>query len=138
MANSVVECISQHAGQNPGKLCLADAKQSLDYKTTWAHIQDCAQLLLSWGCCKGQYVLVECTQNVEYMIWMLAAHLAGAIAVPLEKNAAESRVAEIADETGAKVMTFYAMHNVSREDFEAGVTYVEMMERNVEVLLVAL
>ena len=59
--------------------------------------------------------------------------------VVLKTELSDGKLAQaIADETGAKVMTLYAMHNVSREDFEAGVTYVEMMERNVEVLLVAL
>ena len=103
MANSVVECICQHANEYPTKLCLADTRLSLDYKAAWDCVQGCANLLLSWGCSKGDYVLVECTQNVDYMIWMLGAHLSGVIAVPLEKNAAESRVAEIAEETRARI-----------------------------------
>ena len=130
MANSVVECMSQHAKENPSKLCLADARQSLDYKTAWECVQGCADLLLSWGCSKGDYVLVECTQNVDYMIWMLASHLAGVIAVPLEKNSAEARVAEIAEETGAQIrvgrvaldglgLTHYASKLATQHDVEA-------------------
>lgn len=44
----------------------------------------------------------------------------------------------IADEVGAKVLTLNSAHNISREDFEAGVTYADIMEGNVEVLKEAL
>ncbi len=44
----------------------------------------------------------------------------------------------IADETGAKVMTMNAVHNISSEDFDNGVTYVDIMEKNIEVLKEAL
>lgn len=40
----------------------------------------------------------------------------------------------IADAAGVETETFYACHNVSQEDFDAGVTYVSLMERNLEVL----
>lgn len=44
----------------------------------------------------------------------------------------------IAEEVGAKVMELYAMHNVSQDDFNRGVTYVDMMRKNVETLREAL
>lgn len=44
----------------------------------------------------------------------------------------------IADEVGAKVLTLNAAHNISSEDFEKGVTYVDIMESNVDVLKEAL
>ena len=44
----------------------------------------------------------------------------------------------IAEETGARVMTLHSCHNVSREDFNAGVTYVDLMRCNLEVLKEAL
>lgn len=44
----------------------------------------------------------------------------------------------IAEETGAGVRTLYACHNVSKEDFESGVGYVGLMERNLAVLKEAL
>lgn len=40
----------------------------------------------------------------------------------------------IADETGAKILTFYSAQNLSETDFAAGETYVSLMERNVAVL----
>ena len=44
----------------------------------------------------------------------------------------------IAEETGAKVLTLNAAHNISKEDFESGLTYADIMEANVNVLKGAL
>lgn len=42
------------------------------------------------------------------------------------------RVAEIiGEETGAKPLLFHSCHNVTRKEFESGVTYLELMEQNV-------
>ena len=44
----------------------------------------------------------------------------------------------LAKETGAKILEIQTAHNISEKDFEAGVTYVDLMERNFEVLKEAL
>ena len=44
----------------------------------------------------------------------------------------------IADSTGARVETFYTCHNITRDDFEAGETYLSLMQRNVNSLKEAL
>lgn len=44
----------------------------------------------------------------------------------------------IADETGAKVLTFNAAHNISADDYNAGMTYVDIMEQNLSALEEAL
>ena len=42
------------------------------------------------------------------------------------------RVAEIiSEETGAKPLLFHSCHNVTRREFESGVTYLQLMEQNV-------
>lgn len=46
--------------------------------------------------------------------------------------------ATIADETGAKVLEFDSAHNISQKDFDTGVTYVDIMRRNENVLREAL
>lgn len=45
---------------------------------------------------------------------------------------------QIAKETGAEVRTFYSCHKVSKDDFESGKTYVDIMSRNIENLNSAL
>lgn len=44
----------------------------------------------------------------------------------------------IAKETGAKVLEFNAVHNISKSDFDKGLTYVDYMKKNIEVLKTAL
>lgn len=44
----------------------------------------------------------------------------------------------IKEETGAKVLEFNAAHNISQKDFDAGVTYVDIMKDNIKVLKEAL
>ena len=44
----------------------------------------------------------------------------------------------IADESGAKVHELSAAHNISQEDFEKGITYADIMEKNVDTLKEAL
>jgi len=44
----------------------------------------------------------------------------------------------IADETGAKVLTFNSAHNISIDDFRSGLTYVKIMEENLKAFEEAL
>lgn len=45
------------------------------------------------------------------------------------------RVAElIGEETGAKPLLLHSCHNVTRAQFESGITYIELMEQNIENL----
>ena len=45
------------------------------------------------------------------------------------------RVAEvIGEETGAKPLLLHSCHNVTRKEFEEGVTYLQLMEQNVKNL----
>ena len=61
------------------------------------------------------------------------------IPVVLKMELSSGKNAEaIAEETGTEVETFYVCHNVSKEDFDNGVGYLDLMERNLTVLKKAL
>lgn len=61
------------------------------------------------------------------------------VKVVLKIELTSDKLAQIvADETGAKVMELNAAHNISSEDFERGVTYVDIMKDNIKVLEEAL
>ena len=61
------------------------------------------------------------------------------IDIILKAELGNGLVAEsIARETGAKVETFYSCHNVSKEDYDRGFGYIDMMECNAAVLREAL
>lgn len=40
----------------------------------------------------------------------------------------------VSEETGAKILTFYSCHNVSKADFENGETYISLMNKNIDAL----
>jgi zinc transport system substrate-binding protein len=44
----------------------------------------------------------------------------------------------VKEHTGCKVLTFYACHNLSQKDFEAGETYLSLMNKNLAALKEAL
>lgn len=61
------------------------------------------------------------------------------IPVVLYTEMNEGKVAKtLADETGAKTRRIQTLHNISKQDFEKGETYVSLMRRNIEVLKEAL
>lgn len=61
------------------------------------------------------------------------------IPVVLHIELSSGKIAQaIADETGAKVLEFNSAHNITQSDFDAGVTIVDIMKKNIEVLKEAL
>ena len=101
MYPSIIENLARHASNNPRKLCLVDEKKAMNYSEVWAAAYGLSQHLVNDGLKSGDHVVVECNQSVDYMICDFAIQLAGAIFVPLEKNAALARIVEIATDTDA-------------------------------------
>ena len=61
------------------------------------------------------------------------------IPVVFKIEMSSSKLAQtIANEAGAKVLTFHSAHNISADDFNTGTTYVDIMEQNLTVLEEAL
>lgn len=96
---SIVENIAHHAETSPDTTALADSSKALTYCQLWHHVSGLSSVLKARGVSKGRTVTVECNQSVDYMICEFAIQLAGGIFVPLEKNAAASRMLEIACDT---------------------------------------
>ena len=44
----------------------------------------------------------------------------------------------VSNETGAKILTLHSAHNVTRADFDGGITYADIMRQNIEALKAAL
>ena len=40
----------------------------------------------------------------------------------------------LAEETGCQILLLHSCHNVSKQEFEDGVTYLDLMKQNVENL----
>ncbi|MDO4870128.1 MAG: class I adenylate-forming enzyme family protein [Bacillota bacterium] len=101
--DSIVENLARNALKNPDRLCLADEKKSLTYKEVWDSVCGLAMEFDKRGVTRESRVIVECNQSVDYMVCDFAVQLLKGIFVPLEKNAAVSRIMEIASETEAVI-----------------------------------
>ena len=104
---SVIENIYNHAKANPDKLCLADSKKALTYHQVWENSLGLALKLGDLGVEKGSCVVIECNQSVDYMVFVFAVQLRGGIIVPVEQNAALSRITDLIGETGAVLFVSY-------------------------------
>ena len=104
--NSILEAVAANAEKpdRTGRLMLADASKSVTYEEGWNLIKAGASRIRKAGLKRGDRAMIVCTQDVNYMIAMLACQLAGIVCVPLEKGASESRVQSIFRETEAAVL----------------------------------
>lgn len=72
------------------------------------------------------------SKTVQYLIKKVISE---DIPVVFKLDTSTGNVAQtVADATGAKVLTLWSCHTVSADDFAAGVTYTELMRRNLTAL----
>lgn len=100
---SVIENVAHHAVETPDKLCLADQNKALTYQQVWDASAGLAMELSARGVSRNDYVVIESNQSVDYMVVVFAVHLLKAIIVPLEQNAAGSRIKDIMAETESRL-----------------------------------
>ena len=98
---SVVQHIAHNSYADPDRLCMADSRSAFSYSEVWSRIYGLSQRLHELGVTQNRCVAVECSQNAGYMICEFAIQLLGGIFVPIEKNAAAGRLAEILSDTQA-------------------------------------
>ena len=98
---SVVQHIAHNSYADPDRLCMADSRSAFSYSEVWSRIYGLSQRLQELGVTRERCVAVECSQNAGYMICEFAIQLLGGIFVPIEKNAAAGRLAEILGDTQA-------------------------------------
>ena len=103
MVRSIVEALAEYAKVQPDKLFLADGKVELTYLDAWKCVYGYAVHLRELGIRRGDHVVVRNSQNAQLVISQLAIQLVGAVFVPIEKNAADDRIAEIIGAVEAKL-----------------------------------
>lgn len=75
-------------------------------------------------------------RTIAYLIEQVRERELGAV---FYLELSSHRVAEIiGEETGAKPMLLHSCHNVTRKEFEEGITYLQLMEQNVRNLEIGL
>lgn len=104
MYNSIIEAVYQHSKVNPDKPAAADAKTAYSYKQLLDNAVKAAAGMRKLGLKKGDRVMVECTQTVDFLVLDLGCEILGCIFVPIEKKADFSRVSGIYSEVGASAI----------------------------------
>lgn len=102
MGQSIVEAVAHWAQVLPEKFCIADSRKEASYREYWEYIFGYAGHLRRLGVGSGDRVVVRNGQNMETAVCGLAVQLAGAVFVPVEKNAADARILEIIETVDAK------------------------------------
>ena len=69
------------AQKHPGKTAIVCAGKSLSYKELWERVEERSRHLH-----KGQILTLKNSQDIEFVVSYFAIHIAGGVAVPLEKD----------------------------------------------------
>lgn len=101
---SIVEAVFTHANSFPDKLCLVDELESVTYGEYVHRIKCFANALCKYGVKRGDRVVIEASQTINYLAFELAVHLLSAIFVPTEHNCSEGKMQEIAQRCLAKLV----------------------------------
>lgn len=140
MYSSILEAVKQYSETQENKLAVIDSTAPYTYGQFYTKIKEGANALVKIGVSKGDYVVIECSQDARYLILDFACEMLGAIFVPVEKKAVESRVTEIFTETKAKCIigqtdysaigTWYNIDDVLTDDLTAFEGKVELPDTN--------
>lgn len=140
MYSSILEAVKKHSETMDNKPAVIDSTASYTYGQFYTKIKEGANALVKLGVSKGDYVVIECSQDARYLILDFACEMLGAIFVPVEKKAVDSRVEEIYTETKAKciigqtdystVGTWYNIDDVLTDDLTAFEGKVELPDAN--------
>lgn len=126
--DSVIQAVSMHAKATPDKIALIDQKSAVSYKELLQRCRSIAAEIHSWGVVKGDRVLVQCTQDIPFMVYVLACEMLEVIIVPLEKDVKTERLIDIYDDTQAFIAIVSENHlNLSGENLR--IVFNEKIER---------
>lgn len=125
MTQSVVEEILKHGAAAPERNALADGISCLTYKQLADKIRGAAECLKQQGLCRQDMVGIVAEVNVAYVIGYFAIHLAGGIAVPIDKASPEVSVKRILEEVTLKFV-------IGLETVQNGIAFKELTEHESE------
>ena len=98
---SVAEAVLHYAEISPDKLCLADDNGSVTYWEYSELIRRYSCFFMREGIIKGDRVVVEANQSIDYLAIQLGLQVIGAVFVPVEHNCAAEKIASFIDRAHA-------------------------------------
>lgn len=101
---TIVERICMHAKDHPNKLAVVFENEQITYGELWGKIEQFAGLIAEMGIKVGDRVIVQASYTNWFVIACYGCHLAGAVFVPIEKNADKSTVEDIVARVDARLI----------------------------------
>ena len=111
MYQSIVEAIFAHAKENPNHLCLVDDFGEITYEQMARKISCLASWFNHHGVLSGDRVLVESSQQINYLVIEYALEVIGAIFVPIERNTAPIKILSFITRINPKLVVLNKRHN---------------------------
>ena len=123
MFRSVVEAVFSYSVTQPDKLCLADEKRAVTYAQYKEEICRIAAALKNKGIVKGDRIVIEASQTIEFLATELAMQLIGAIFVPTERNCAWDKTVRLVDSAEAVLAI-----TLKKPEDTNGISHIAMAE----------
>ena len=95
---SIVKCIYNNSLAAPQKNAVIATDRTVTYSELWNAVTCANHFLKAKGIKTGDRVMLEADHTAEYLACCYGIHLAGAVHVPIENKAPDSRFDEIAQE----------------------------------------
>ena len=117
MAGKIVaDYLFQYAGEQPERVAVVAGGVSASYQRLAGLAGGYASCLKEKGLRKGDIVAVKASQTLDFVVAYLAVHVAGGVAVPVEKNVPPAGIQSIARFLGAKLVISDDPAALPRED----------------------
>lgn len=104
MYKSIVEAVMEHSKNSPDKLAIADEHTSYTYKELVSAVNETSLWFEGHDIVSGDYIMIQCSQDTDFLILNLACQLKGIAFAILEKNASFERANDIYNEINAKCL----------------------------------
>lgn len=98
---TIEQYLKQDARLYPDKTALVVGDESLTYGELWRRVSECADALSNQT---GRAVALRASQTAEFLVTYFALHLAGCIAVPLERDTPEETLQAIRESLRDRVL----------------------------------
>ena len=101
--DSMAACVRRYADNTPGRLCVADPDEAMTYAEMWRRACGKAGALRARGVGPGDRVLARASQRGDFLALHFAAHLLGAVFMPVSHDMPDAKMNELAKVAGAKL-----------------------------------
>ena len=101
---TIEECVRSHASVMPEKTAVVCDGRTLSYASLWEEALRKRDELIGEGLAPGRLHIFRVSQDEDFIATYLAVHMAGAVAVPLERDCPETRFRDLVARYGDLVL----------------------------------